>query len=148
MSYTILTYHVVFATHGRRRWLSEPAADKLGGYVRGIAANLNGQLIAFGAAEDHVHVAASLPPTSAVSDLVGKIKANSSRWLRRNLDGFGLFRWQDGYAAFSVAPSVLPRVNRYIKRQREHHRRTTFEEELAALLAARGIAHDNRIALG
>jgi REP element-mobilizing transposase RayT len=147
MSYTSLTYHIVFATHGRRRWLSEPAADKLGGYVHGIVANLNGQLIAFGGADNHIHIAARLPPTSPVSEQVGKIKANSSRWLRRSVEGLELFRWQDGYAAFSVSPSMVRRVETYIERQREHHRKTTFDEELAALLEAHGIPHDDRPAL-
>lgn len=142
MSYTSLTYHIVFATHQRRRWLSEDVADKLTGYTNGIVANLGGQLLAAGCADDHVHLAAQLPASSPVAELVGKIKANSSRWLRRNADGLSTFRWQDGYAAFSVSPSALNRVKQYLRKKRDHHMRQTFDEELDALFEKHGIERD------
>ncbi|MGC9453621.1 MAG: IS200/IS605 family transposase [Phycisphaerae bacterium] len=142
MSYTSLTYHIVFATNQRRRWLTEDVADKLAGYMNGIFVNLGGRLLAAGAADDHMHLAGLLPPTSAVAEFIGKIKANSSRWLRRKRQDMGAFRWQDGYAAFSVSPSALARVKRYIHRQREHHHGQTFDEELAALFEKHGIKRD------
>jgi putative transposase len=55
--------------------------------------------------------------------------------------GFG---WQDGYAAFSVSHSVMPRVIDYTRGQQEHHRRITFEEELTELLERHGIEFDPR----
>ena len=52
------------------------------------------------------------------------------------------FAWQDGYAAFSVSPSALPKVRQYIEGQAEHHRELSFDEELMALLAKHGIEYD------
>jgi REP-associated tyrosine transposase len=47
--------------------------------------------------------------------------------------GAGDFWWRPGYAAFSVSRSQLERVKLYIRRQREHHRRHTLEQELRVL---------------
>jgi len=55
-----------------------------------------------------------------------------------------VFAWQSGYGAFSVSESNAPSVVRYIKSQVEHHKRLTFEEELAVLLRKHGIDLVNR----
>jgi hypothetical protein len=79
-----------------------------------------------------------------LGDLVRDLKANSSRFMKTNVPGFS---WQDGYAAFSVSPSQLEVVKRYIARQEEHHRRRTFDDELLALLDKAGVSYDKRYVL-
>jgi len=54
------------------------------------------------------------------------------------------FSWQAGYAAFSVSPSRVPDVTRYIQNQAEHHRRMSFQDELRALFQRHGIEYDER----
>ena len=49
-----------------------------------------------------------------------------------------------GYAAFSVSPSNVAEVERYIATQKEHRRRVTFQDELRKFLAAHGIQHEER----
>jgi putative transposase len=39
------------------------------------------------------------------------------------------FSWQEGYGAFTLGVSQRPRTIDYIKRQAEHHRKRSFEEE-------------------
>jgi hypothetical protein len=41
----------------------------------------------------------------------------------------------------------MPAVVEYVRNQREHHRKMTFEEELIALLAKHGIQFDTRYPL-
>jgi hypothetical protein len=60
-------------------------------------------------------------------------------------EGFG---WQDGYGGFSVSKSDVPDVIRYIRNQREHHRRKTFREEYLELLREHGIQYDERYVWG
>ena len=55
---------------------------------------------------------------------------------------FSPFRWQNGYAAFSVSHSVCPKVHTYIASQVEHHRKMTFEEEFVVFLQRHGIKYD------
>lgn len=51
--------------------------------------------------------------------------------------------WQEGYGAFSVSASNVDAVRRYVQKQAEHHRRRTFEEEFATLVAKSGVAFNH-----
>jgi hypothetical protein len=51
-------------------------------------------------------------------------------------------RWQEGYGAFSVSVSQVPKTIAYINNQKEHHRKKTFEEEFLELLTKHGIEYD------
>ena len=75
---------------------------------------------------------------------ISKVKSNSSGWIHGTFPELRGFAWQDGYSSFTVSPSVLPRVMQYIRNQREHHRKTTFQEELIGLLKKHGIKYDER----
>jgi hypothetical protein len=54
------------------------------------------------------------------------------------------FAWQAGYGAFSLGPSQLPALVRYIDNQAEHHRERTFQDEFMAFLRRYGVVHDER----
>jgi len=142
MSYTSLSYHIVFSTKGRKPFLSEDLMPRIVSYVGGIIRQLKGRLLEGGGADDHVHLAAVAHPTVAVADLVGKVKANSTGWIHKTFADLKGFGWQDGYAGFSVSPSVLPKVTEYIRGQGDHHRKMTFQEELIALLRKHGVEYD------
>src|SRR5208282_3746986 len=93
---------------------------------------------------DHVHMLFVQPPTLSLATLMGKIKANSSGWVKHRWQDRGNFGWQTGYAAFSVSKSQVEQVKRYILKQEEHHRRVSFQEEVIAFLKKQGIAYDPR----
>ena len=54
------------------------------------------------------------------------------------------FRWQVKYGAFGVSVSQLDKTIQYIKRQEEHHRKMTFQEEFVALLKKHLIDYEER----
>jgi REP element-mobilizing transposase RayT len=112
----------------------------MGGHAR----NLDGQLLMGNGVSDHVHLAAVIPAKLAVSEFVGKLKSNASGWIHDTFSDLGEFSWQNGYAAFSISPSILPKVKQYIRNQQEHHRKMTFQEELIALLEKHGVEYDKR----
>jgi putative transposase len=58
------------------------------------------------------------------------------------------FSWQEGYGAFSVSPSQVSVVKRYIQNQEEHHRKRDFKEEFVTLLRKSGIEYDERYVFG
>jgi REP element-mobilizing transposase RayT len=72
-------------------------------------------------------------PLQQLSGLVKQLKGESSRWINENKIVQGGFRWQDGYAAYSVSPFLVKRVMTYIYNQEQHHQRQTFSEELELL---------------
>ena len=79
-----------------------------------------------------------------VSDVIRDIKANASRWVNEFPKVTTRFKWQKGYAAFTVSYSQVPSVQRYVRNQQEHHRVTTFEEEYIAFLQRHDIEFDPR----
>ncbi len=93
---------------------------------------------------DHVHVLFGMRPRQSLSDLMKKIKMDSSEWI--NQKGFinARFSWQAGYGAFSYSKSQVQRVIFYIKNQEEHHMKRTFMEEYVTLLEAAGVDYDER----
>ena len=84
------------------------------------------------------------PVTLSLAALMGKVKANSSGWVKDRWPNRRSFAWQTGYAAFSVSKSQVGQVKRYISDQEEHHRRASFQEEIIAFLKKQGIAYDSR----
>ena len=96
-----------------------------------------------GGTEDHVHLLVGLKSSHRVDYFLRDLKADSSEWVHQEI-GRKVFAWQKGYGAFSVGPSNLDGVKRYILNQEEHHRRITFQEEYVELLKASGIEYDER----
>lgn len=57
------------------------------------------------------------------------------------------FAWQDGYGIFSVSKSKVPDVVDYIKNQRIHHEKESFEEEYERLMKLHGVEYDEEYLL-
>ena len=57
------------------------------------------------------------------------------------------FSWQTGFAAYSVSESSLQKVFQYIKNQKQHHRKISFEEEYENLIRLHGLGNENQIKL-
>lgn len=143
-TYTNLLYHIVFSTKERRRFITPALRDDLYSYIGGIIRGGKGIQLEIGGMPDHLHLLVKLPPTLSISDALRLIKANPSKWVREQRDQSRAFGWQTGYGAFSVSESQMPAVRLYIQRQEQHHRTTTFQEELVALLEKNRIEFDRR----
>ncbi|MBN1917864.1 MAG: transposase [Verrucomicrobia bacterium] len=74
-------YHVIFSTKGRSPLLRREIRGGPYKYTCGVARAKRAALVWAGGAADHVHLLAKIRPVAAVSQVVGAIKANSSRWL-------------------------------------------------------------------
>ncbi len=117
-------------------------------YIGGIINGLGGIPIEIGGTTNHVHILTSLPKSMPLIDFVREIKAFSSKWLMQLDDHYMPFAWQDGYGAFSVSPSLLDKTVQYIRKQEEHHKTRSFNEEYRLFLEAYGIDYDERYAFG
>jgi REP element-mobilizing transposase RayT len=143
-THTVLLYHIVFSTKGRRRLLTSPVLDRLIEFAGGIVRQRGGRLFAMNGAPEHVHLLAGLAPKAALADQVRDIKSISSGWLRDNFPHMDTFAWQEGYSAFTLSGSSRGPVEKYIAGQEEHHRQKTFEEELIEMLERAGVEYDKR----
>jgi putative transposase len=124
------------------RSLDAEIKPRLFAYMAGIIENLKGKPLLINGPRDHVHLLCVLPGDQSLSDLMKKVKANSSRWVHENWEWRARFAWQTGYAAFSVSHSKVREMRRYIANQEEHHRKTTFHEEVMTFLRKHGIQYD------
>ena len=138
----------MFSTKERRPFIGDDVATRLHPYLGGIIREIEGVALAVNGAPDHVHVVASLTAKLALMDVMRDLKANSSRWVHGHFPDLADFEWQDGYSAFSVSSSVMPKAIEYVHGQREHHRKISFQEELIALLKRHGVKYDERYVFG
>lgn len=134
--------HCIFSTKERRADLASDRRLDLYAYFGGIARSEGFSLIAAGGTANHVHLLIVLPATVNLATALQKLKGSSSRWLGKG------FAWQEGYGAFSVSPSQVPAVKRYISNQEIHHRSRTFDEEFTEMLRKCGIDFDPQHVFG
>jgi REP element-mobilizing transposase RayT len=141
-TFTHLLYHVIFSTKDRRPLITRDFQHRLYEYAGGVAKKELGCALALGGTENHLHALISLRPPIGVPTAVGKLKSLTTGWVNRTLKPKDRFKWQQGYAAFTVADSIRPDVESYIAGQAEHHRKVTYEEEFIAFLKRHHIPFD------
>lgn len=142
-THTSLYCHIVFSTKYRVASIGASWEQRLHSYLGGIVRGVNGTADAIGGTEDHVHILARLRAVHRLADVIRDLKSNSSKWVHE-IVGIPFFGWQDGYGAFSVGKSQLEGLKQYIRDQRSHHRRKTFQEEYLELLRLNGVEVDEK----
>ncbi len=134
-SYSCVFVHIVFSTKNRMSYFQNPdLRSGLHAYLGGLARKKNCIPVAIGGYVDHVHALLTMHNAISVGEVVKDMKRLSTLWVREQVCNSGKFTWQEGFSAFSVSDSVVPRVVRYIRNQEEHHRALSFEEEMRAIL--------------
>ena len=133
--------HVVWSTKDRIRMIPADLEPQLFGYISGIIRSNSGRMIIAGCDADHVHILISIG-RSDISKLGGDIKRETSKWMKEQ--GVAKFYWQRGYGAFSIGQSQVVNVSGYIRSQKEHHKRQTFQDEFRALCQKYEVEIDER----
>ena len=128
----------------REPWLTAAIRPRIHQYLGGAIRNEHGIALIVNGTADHVHILAKLRQDKALSKVIGELKANSSGWVSRTFKQALGFAWQEGYGAFTVSESQVPKVRGYIERQEEHHRSVSFLEEFKVILRAHGLPFDER----
>ena len=116
-------YHIVWGTRGRRKILQKYVVLELKKSLYEVCKKYPTLWIEnMNADQDHVHIQIEIPPNIAISDAVGKLKANSSRYLRTKfkfireiyLEKDGI--WSVGYFSSTVGLNEI-RIRKYIEWQ-------------------------------
>ncbi|MBM4037935.1 MAG: IS200/IS605 family transposase [Planctomycetes bacterium] len=143
-TFTQLTVHAVFSTKERRRLIPADHAKRIHGYMATLINNRFGFAREIGGTPDHVHILFDIKQVECVADCMEAVKSVSSGWVHDTFPDLRDFAWQEGYGAFSVSASSIPRVRAYIRGQEAHHKTRSFEDEFKALLKRHGIQYDER----
>ena len=76
--------------------------------------------------------------------MLEEIKKRSSKWVKTKGIKYKKFYWQNGYGIFSVNPKKIDKVSGYIRFQKQHHEKLTFQDELRLFLRKYQIDYDER----
>lgn len=143
-THTALHFHLIFSTKDRVPMIHAEIQPRLYDFIGGLIRSENGTLLSIGGMPDHLHLLVRLSPSVCLSDFMRALKSKSSGWVHETFPGMSKFAWQPGYGAFAVSKSDLGRVQAYIESQAEHHRETTFQDELRKFLEVHDIEFDER----
>ncbi|NOT02190.1 MAG: transposase [Phycisphaerales bacterium] len=136
--------HIIFSTKGRYPYLTPGVQPELHAYAATVLKTAGSPAVIINSVADHVHILCVLSKNSSAADLVQEVKTSSSKWIKTKGGNLKKFQWQAGYGIFSVSPSQVPAVRRYIADQEKHHRRMTFEDEFRRVLVKCGVEYDER----
>ena len=141
-SYIASYFHLVFSTKDRLRLILPEWEDRLYSYMGGIIKGMDAVPLKINGMEDHSHLLVSLKSKHRLDYFLRDLKGESSLWIHKEITR--IFEWQKGYSAFSVSPTAVEDVKRYIANQKEHHRRIDFKMEYVDLLQMAGIEFDEK----
>ena len=125
MAFWRFYYHLIWATYQREPLLTEPIERQVYGTILNKAKELSCIVHAIGGIEDHIHLAISIPPKYAVSEVIRQLKGASAYYVNHQPDASQTFRWQRGYGALTFGERSLATIVAYIHNQKEHHRQDT-----------------------
>ena len=143
-SLTQIYTHLVFSTKYRQPLIDEQIEPDLHAYLAAVCKELDCLPFKVGGFTDHVHIACLLSKKIALMDLMEEVKKRSSKWIKTQGAGYSNFYWQGGYGAFSVNPSQIAIVIKYISNQHEHHKKISFQYEYRAFLKKYNVDFDER----
>ena len=136
--------HLVFSTKNREPFITPAIETELHPYLATIFRALKSPSLCIDGTVDHVHILFPLARVITIADLVEEVKTESSKWIKTKGLEFRNFHWQKGYGAFSIGQSNVETLKRYIRGQKQHHRRVTFQDEYRKFLKSYGIDYDER----
>jgi len=123
-----LYVHLVFGTKYWRPYINEAVEQSLHAYIGGILKNLESPALKINSMPDHIHILFRLSKNYALAKVVEEVKKQSSKWMKQQ--GVIGFTWQGGYGAFSVSSYKVELVTNYIIRQKEHHKKVSYKNEV------------------
>ncbi len=143
-SLSSILIHLIFSTKNREPFITPVIETELHPYMATIFRELKSPSLTIDGTNDHVHILFSLGRVIRIADLVEEVKTETSKWIKTKGPEFSNFHWQRGYGAFSIGQSNVAALKRYIRSQKEHHQRVTFQDEYRKFLKSYGIECDER----
>jgi len=128
-SYTKIWMHCVWSTKNRARLIHPTFERELYDFIREELRKMNCFVLIVNGMPDHVHCLFFLNPQKTTTDVVKQIKGSSSYYINSKNYLPVKFIWQRGFGAFSVSESGKDRVFEYIKNQKKHHNKQSFDDE-------------------
>lgn len=143
-SYRQILYHIVFCTYNRENTIPINQQEALYKYIWDVITKRKGVLYRINGMENHLHILSDLHPTVALADFIKEIKTASNLWMKETGNYPKFISWAEGSCSLSYSYRDKEMLVNYVKNQKEHHTKTTFENEYRALLIENGVEVDER----
>jgi REP element-mobilizing transposase RayT len=134
MSYIKIWLHCVWTTKKRIPYLRDQIMDKVIFHIRENAKLKGIYIDHINGYHEHLHAIISLGGSQNISDIMQKIKGESSFWINKNKLTRLKFEWQDDYYAVSIGMNQLDNLREYVRNQCHHHQKASFQNELKKLI--------------
>ncbi len=131
MSWVRIWVHLVFSTKNKIPFLNSiEIRNKVFSHISENAKEKDIWLDSVNGHKEHAHCLVSLGREQTISKVAQLIKGESSFWINKNEMIPQKFEWQDDFWAVSVSESHVPKVQKYIAAQEQHHGIKSFKEEI------------------
>jgi putative transposase len=137
-----LYIHAIFHVKNDECVIRPEDEKELYAYIGGTVKISKSIPIIINGTENHIHVLCIMSKNISLAKLLEDVKTNSSRWVKTLGPHYREFAWQGGYAGYSVSQSKVSAVENYIRNQKEHHQKQTFQEEYIQFLKENGVDYN------
>jgi REP element-mobilizing transposase RayT len=134
MAYVKNWLHCVWGTKDRIPYLSEEIINEVINHILKNAESKKIYIDSLNGYREHLHCLLSLNPDNSLSNVIQLIKGESSFWINKQKLIKYKFEWAVEYFGISVNESQLKNVRNYIRNQKEHHKKESWEEEYNKLI--------------
>jgi putative transposase len=134
MSYVRIWLHCVWTTKDRVPYLRDQIRDEVISHIRENAKLKDIYVDHINGYHEHLHSIISLGGKQNISDIMQKIKGESSHWINKNKLTRLKFGWQDDFYSVSIGVSQLENLREYIRNQVHHHQKVSFQDELDKII--------------
>jgi putative transposase len=144
MSHSInkIWIHAIWATKDRIPLIIDSIEKKVYQFISEQLTEQGCQVRIINGMPDHIHCLFLLNSQKSIAEIMKQIKGSSSHYINQNDMIADKFSWQTGYAAYSISESGVEKVFQYIKNQKSHHQRKTFQQEYDEFLNLYGFSND------
>ncbi len=135
--------HIIFWTGKLRPVMSPDMLANAREEMDQAMFTVEGEALAAGGAENHLHILARLSPDHSVQETVDTLRRRSATWVAR-ARGMQDFSWNESEVVVSISPDHLQLAREFIESQESHHEIVSFQRELTDILDEHGLDYDER----
>ena len=121
--------HGIIGVKNRENLITENVESKIHNLIKSQFIEIGCFVEEINGTKNHIHVLFLLNPQKTVSEIFKQVKEAVSHKINSENLINNKFSWQSGYGAFSVSESNVETTKNYIKNQKQHHKKMTFQEE-------------------
>ena len=131
--------HAIIGVKYREAVISPEIEEAVHGFIRQEFAKCKCNLDSLNGTADHIHAQFLLHPDLTIRQVMKQVKGASSHSINLSKLVKNKFAWQVGFGAFSISESQVSTIRGYIKKQKEHHKKMTFEQEFQKFIKLYGL---------